>query len=202
VAKVGADGTDSTVPKAAPKSRDLVKAKSELALADKLLAAERAKKTPDFGGVRAAYDKVLGYKAGGEVDTRAKAGLELVSVLEAAAALESDLEAARLRRIEDVLTRQKVLWEESRKRDPLIGRFDARGVLERQGRAGQPTRYVLRWGPDLVCEVRCASGRYDLDLFAGYEIGMKGMLSYSDPDALLPERPVLQVGRIEVLSRR
>ena len=123
-------------------------------------------------------------------------------MLEAALSLESDLEAEKLRRTEQILTRQKRLWEESRQRDPLAGRFDARGVLVRQSRAGEAARYVLRWGPDQVCEVRCASGRYDLDLFAGNELGMMGALSYSEPDALLADRPVLEVGRIEVISKR
>jgi hypothetical protein len=61
---------------------------------------------------------------------------------------------------------------------------------------------VLRWGPELVCEVRCSSGKYDLALFASYELGLKGVLDYADETALLSERPVLEIGRIEVLSRR
>jgi len=200
-AKITEDGQDAAVAVAVPAGAAAA-ARKELNTADELLAAERAKPAPDFTVVKAAYKKVLDKSAGAEIDSRANAGLHLVEALEEAKALESDLEAAKQRRIEDVLSRQKRLWEESRQRDPMIGKYDARGVLERQGRAGEKIRYVLRWGPELVCEVRCASGRYDLDLFAGYELGLKGMLSYSEPDALLADRPVLEVGRIEVLSRR
>ena len=145
---------------------------------------------------------MLALGAGATFDRDARAGLKLLGAIQEAKALESDLESEKTRRTEDLLTRQRRIWEESRKRDPLIGRYDARGVLERKSRAGEPHRYVLRWGPDLVCEVRCESGRYDLDLFAGYELGLKGLLTYSSPDALLVERPVLEVGRIEVLKRR
>ena len=203
--KVGADGVDiapGSAPKVAVDKTSHAAARAELELADGLLATERLKPSPDFSAVRASYDKVLALKVAPEISSRAKAGLELVTVLEAALSLESDLEAEKLRRTEQILTRQKRLWEESRQRDPLAGRFDARGVLVRQSRAGEAARYVLRWGPDQVCEVRCASGRYDLDLFAGNELGMMGALSYSEPDALLADRPVLEVGRIEVLSRR
>ncbi|MDF1798845.1 MAG: hypothetical protein P1V81_06690 [Planctomycetota bacterium] len=192
----GAKPKPAAAPVASKEARELLDA------ADALLASEREKATPDFAAVRAAYDQVLALGAGATYDRDARAGLRLLGAIQEAKALESDLEAEKIRRTEDVLTRQRRIWEESRKRDPLIGRYDARGVLERKSRAGQPHRYVLRWGPDLVCEVRCESGRYDLDLFAGYELGLKGLLTYASPDALLVERPVLEVGRIEVLKRR
>lgn len=199
--RVDEAGQDVALRAEAPKAGS-AQVQKDLDAADALLEAERAKDAPDFAAIKAAYQGVLDQGVAPELSARATAGLKLVAALEKAKALESDLEAAKKRRIEDVLARQKRQWEESRQRDPMIGRYDARGVLERQGRAGQPTRYVLRWGPDLVCKVRCASGRYDLDLFAGYELGLKGLLSYSEPDALLADRPVLEVGRIEVLSRR
>jgi len=197
--KVAADET--TVPAPSEKSA-LAAGRAALDEADGQLAAERQKPAPNFSGVRATYEKVLAAKLAPELDARAKSSLELVTALEEASALLSDLEAQKQRRIEGILERQKRLWEESRQRDPLSGRFDARGVLVRQSRAGEPARYVLRWGPDLVCEVRCFSGRYDLDLFAGYELGMMGALSYTETDGLLEDRPVLEVGRIEVLSLR
>jgi len=187
-------------PAAAPASAK--QARELLDAADALLATEREKATPDFATVRASYEEVLALGAGATFDRDARAGLRLLGAIQEAKALESDLESEKTRRTEDLLTRQRRIWEESRQRDPLIGRYDARGVLERKSRAGEPHRYVLRWGPDLVCEVRCESGRYDLDLFAGYELGLKGLLTYSSPDALLVERPVLEVGRIEVLKRR
>ena len=176
-------------------------AKQLLADAEAMLATERERATPDLAGVRAAFEKVLAMDAGADIDKDARAGLVLVEAVAQAKALESDLEAEKTRRTEDILERQRRIWEESRQRDPLGGRYDARGVLERKSRAGEPHRYVLRWGPDLVCEVRCKSGRYDLDLYAGRELGISGLLTYGSPDALLDERPVLEVGRIEVLRR-
>jgi len=186
--------------KAAEAVVNRAEAEKLLADADAMLAAERSRATPDLAAVRAAYGKVLAMDAGAEIDRDAEAGLVLLEAVAEAKALESDLEAEKARRTEDILERQRRIWEESRERDPLAGRYDARGVLERKSRAGEPHRYVLRWGPDLVCEVRCASARYDLDLFAGRELGLVGELTYG-PGGLLDERPVLEVARLEVLRR-
>ena len=170
--------------------------------AEALLATERIKPTPDFGAVRSAFEAVVALDAGARWKRDAESGLQIVSALEEAVALKSDLEAEKVRRQEDLLERQRRAWEESRRLDPMIGKFDARGVLERRSRSGEPHRYILLWGPQEVCEVRCASGKYELDIFAGYEIGLKGLLEYAKPGALLEERPVLEVGKIEVISKR
>ena len=196
----GKPATGTGAP-AAPGNKEVQAAKM-FDQAEALLATERIKPTPDFGAVRVAFEAVVALDAGERWKRDAESGLKVVSALEEAVALKSDLEAEKVRRQEDLLERQRRAWEESRQRDPMIGKFDARGVLERRSRSGEPHRYILRWGPDEVCEVRCASGKYDLDIFAGYEIGLKGLLEYAKPGALLEERPVLEVGKIEVLSKR
>lgn len=203
--EVRADGTDAngSRPVVTPiTSERIAQARAALDKADSELVALRTQEAPDLSGVRAAYAQVAEAKVSTDLTARAQAGLAVVDAIESAKALESDLEAEKARRLESLMQKQRQMWEESRRRDPLGGRFDARGVLEVQARAGEEPRYVLRWGPDLVCEVRCSSGRYDLDLFASYELGLKGVLDYTDQTALLKERPVLDLARIEVLSRR
>mgnify|MGYP002628475720 CR=1 FL=1 len=201
--EIKSDGTDATPSLETPAlaTRE-TEAKELFDKAETLLATERIKGTPDFSGVRAAYEAVVALDAGSRWNRDAKSGLKTLTALEEAVALKSDLEAEKIRRNEDLLNRQREIWEETRQRDPMIGKFDARGVLERRSRSGEGHRYVLRWGPDEVCEVRCASDKYDLDMFAGYEIGISGLLEYAKPGALLDEKPVLEVGKIEVLSKR
>ena len=196
------DGTDAGTAAPQLTSTRIAQARAALDKADAELERLRGMESPDLSGVRAMYAQVVEANISSDLTARAGSGLTVIDAIEKAKALESDLEAEKARRLESLMKRQRELWEESRKRDPLGGRFDARGVLEIQARAGEEPRYVLRWGPELVCEVRCSSGRYDLDLFASYELGLKGVLDYTDQTALLKERPVLDLARIEVLSRR
>jgi hypothetical protein len=201
--KVKSDGADANGvdAKTAMATRES-EAEALFGKAEALLASERIKAVPDFSSVKATFEAVVALDAGARWERDAKSGLLIVAALEEAVALKSDLEAEKILRLEELLGRQRRIWEEGRKADPMIGKFDARGVLERRSRFGEGHRYVLRWGPNEVCEVRCASGKYDLDIFAGYELGLKGLLEYAKPGALLEEKPVLEVGQIEVLSKR
>ena len=206
--QVREDGTDlpaGSTPTQQPQAvttERIAQARLALDKADAQLANLRTTNNPDLSEVRAAYQMVVEANVSSDLTKRAEGGLAVVKAIEEANALASDLEAEKTRRLESLIARQRQLWEESRRRDPLGGRFYARGVLEIQARAGEAPHYVLRWGPELVCEVRCSSGKYDLALFASYELGLKGVLDYADETALLSERPVLEIGRIEVLSRR
>jgi hypothetical protein len=53
----------------------------------------------------------------------------------------------------------------------------------------------------LGAQIVCTSGRYDLDLFVGYEIGTRG-LDLQPVIAGGRSLPRIDVGRIEVLSGR
>ena len=195
--QVREDGTDlpaGSTPTQQPQAvttERIAQARLALDKADAQLANLRTTNNPDLSEVRAAYQMVVEANVSSDLTKRAEGGLAVVKAIEEANALASDLEAEKTRRLESLIARQRQLWEESRRRDPLGGRFDARGVLEIQARAGEAPHYVLRWGPELVCEVRCSSGKYDLALFASYELGLKGVLDYADETALLSERPVL-----------
>lgn len=195
-------GAKPVANKTTPKAAEIKLATKALDAADAKLDAARGLDAVDLSEESAVYERVAGQKLSAHLTLRAQTGLEMIEVLELAKGLQSDLETVKQRRVEDLLVRQKKQWEKSRQRDPLAGRFDARGVLERRSLAGEAHKYVLRWGPDLVCEVRLDSGRYELDRFAGYELGLTGKLDYTDASALLTERPVLTLRRIEILAKR
>lgn len=79
-------------------------------------------------------------------------------------------------------------------RDPMA-RFDGVGWLTREQPLGRPERFTLTKGGKLLFVVTCSSGRYDLALFDGAEIGIKGAKSSPSPDSVRE----LDVMRIEVL---
>jgi len=87
-----------------------------------------------------------------------------------------------------------------RRRDPLWGRFQTRGWLERQTQNGKSV-YLVRWGADFLAQVQCSSGRYPLELYNGLEIGVKGVpvrAAEGDSGAY----PLIDIDRIEVISAR
>jgi hypothetical protein len=197
-AREAAASTNGAAEHAGGPVRDAeVEAMKLLEEARELLAEQRRSGAGDFADVRQSYSRVLELAPGGVAGALARQGLDTVDALEAAASIRSELELERERRKEDLLTKQEEIWEKSRQKDPLYGHFDGRGVLERRGRAGEEPRYWLRWRGEDVYELTCATGRYDLDLFAGYEIGVHGSAATREESA-----PVLDVARIEVLSRR
>jgi hypothetical protein len=125
------------------------------------------------------------------------------------------------KKAEDARRREE--WERQQaqkdlRKDPLWGRFDARGWLEKADRSwfedqaraivhDEKTQdaYLLRWAGDVVAEVRCSSGRFDVALFEGFELGVNGTRIGESVRATTNEGDspiVLDVSRIEVLSGR
>ena len=174
-------------------------AQRELGAARGLLEAERAKETPDYAAVRTAYDAILARTSDGPVALQAQMDLEQIVALEQASVLSAELEEERRRRAEEVRRERERIIESSRRKDPLGSVFDARGVLVRRvGTEGVPS-YHLRFGGQITSEIICPSGRYDLDLFAGYEVGVKGQtLASVEPRPV----PVIAISRLEIIARR
>ncbi len=201
-------GAKAGAAAAAPLAEEKQAAVRALRDADDLFAAERLKATPDLDAVRAAYLEVLAVTETGATADLARGGVARVDALAEARALQAELEAERLRREEEAQRYQRELEQaRDRKQDPFSGRYAYRGWLERIASAdGTAPTYVVRFGGRHVVELVCSSGRYSLDDFSGFELGVRGALLREGSEA--PEGqagtilPSLDVGRIEVLSGR
>ncbi len=193
---------------AAPLAEEKQEAVRALRRADELFSTERLKDQPDLELVRTAYEEVLTVTDTGSTADLARSGLSRVDALAEARALQAELEAERIRR-EAEAERYRSELEEARARqqDPFAGRYSYRGWLERTpSKSGMAPTYTVRFGGREVVEVVCSSGRYDLDDFTDFEIGVRGAVlregvavPKGQAGTILPS---LDVGRIEVLSGR
>jgi hypothetical protein len=167
---------------------------AELAAANELYEKARTSANPDFGPAKAAYQKVLEIAPGSSSAAVASNGLEKIGLHEEIARIKADrvsLEADRAKRLAQA---EKDLRDASLSSDPLWGRFQARGWLEKDGE-----RWVIRWAGKVTSEVNCSSGRYDLALFQGFQLGITGALQRGASS----EGPArFDVRRIEVLDGR
>jgi hypothetical protein len=194
------------VEAAAPSGKDAV---SALRQAETLFAAEMAKddagSIPDYGAVRAAYEQVLALETEGPSAARARARLDEVGLRAEAYRLRHELELERARREAEARAARERM-EQAGDRDPFYGRFDSRGWLERRIEPGttEPV-WVLRWSGEDSAELVCFSGRYDLSVFEGYELGINGQM-LSGPIEASAGRAMraarFDVRRIEVISGR
>ncbi len=114
-----------------------------------------------------------------------------ITVAEDKAAKESEL-----RRIEDEQRnadlRNTATW----------GRFAARGWVETETIDGE-VRYFVRWDGERKVEIACASGRYNMAMFLGYQVGLSGQTRRAAAPMTLETPAVLgliDVSRIEVIA--
>ena len=179
------------------------RALAQLVSAQALFEEQKSLERPDFAAVRAAFVEVGVIHPGGDAARRAEDRLETLGALEEISVVQSELQQVRQDHDRAVLERQADAWEKSRRKDPLGQRFDGRGVLERRQVAGQAPRYVLHFGNEDLCEVLCTSGRYDLDLFSGFDVGLSGsFLRTVEASAGRDMLPVMDSERIRILARR
>lgn len=158
--------------------------------------AEREKDAPAYAPL-ADELRTLSLKTTGALRLEIDGELARLAALEEVAAVRAELERERQRREEELWRRERSVREASRSKDPLGSVFRARGVLLRNVSAAGEASYRLRFGGRDVCTLACTSGRYDLDLFAGYEIGVFGD-QLDGPDGA----PFVDVRRVEIVKRR
>lgn len=173
---------------------------TELAAANRLMDSTLAAGTVDYAKIYAAYQAVLAL--GPDAPTRSLIEerikrLDLHRDLERMRADFEDNNQNRQERLDDLRDQAD---RNQRKQDPLWGRFQTRGWLERHDRDGEKI-YLVRWGADFLAQVQCSSRRYELDLYSGFEIGVKG-IPVSSARAQAGSYPLIDVDRIEVLSAR
>jgi len=199
------------VPAAAPATKATAEARQVTDLmqtADARLRAERevdeAGGTPDYAGAIAAYEAVLKVSDGGPTADVARGRIRLAQSYAEAHALREELENEKAA-LDSALAKREEERTAARERDVYEGRFASRGWLESAPVLGGDPVWVLRWSGDRVAEVVCTSGRYDLSLFAGFEIGidgdvLRGPLLAADQSVARPQQ--VDVRRIEVLAGR
>ncbi len=174
-------------------------AKSELAKAQDELEKERSREAPDFARVRGLVEAVIERTPTGPTAIQARQTLLRIDALEEGAKLEAELQTVRADRAAKAMEEQRRVWSESRRKDPLGGVFASRGVLFRRKDVDGVPQYFLRFGGETVAELYCPSGRYDLELFAGFEVGVQGTPFLSEGERTTP---ALEISRLEVLRRR
>jgi hypothetical protein len=188
---------------------DSEQALEALKKADEVLARERKKDEqggiPNYAAAAEAYAEVLKISGEGAAAERASEGRKLAETRGEAYQLRRELEERRAAVAEATKEREEGM-RKAAERDAFEGRFDARGWLERRQLAGEtsPT-WLLRWAGDRSAELVCHSGRYDLSIFAGYEIGINGreVRGAIEPSPGIVSRPrQLDVSRIEVIAGR
>lgn len=207
-AGAGLDAADAVAPENA---LDPAAARSALARLRSRIDAEQAKRTPDLGtpdfrSLQAELQTLLGRTSDATVRAEVGRELERVAALADAAAMVQELERIKDQRDQATARQQRTLWEEGRRLDPLRSAFDVYGVLVRRiAGDGTPT-YTIEVRREVVAEVLCTSGRYDLDAFSGFEIGVKGRPIVVEAGVRRGQEalavPVLDAGRIAVLKRR
>jgi hypothetical protein len=160
---------------------------------------------PDYAAVIAAYEAVAALGPTGATADKLSSRLAEVRARQSAYEIRMELEAERDRRLREAQEAGDRI-REAGDRDPFFGRFDARGWLVPTYAKGQETpTYLLRWGGEDVAEVVCFSGRYDLAVFSGYELGVNGSQLRAAVEASAGRAwraPQIDVRRLEVLAGR
>lgn len=189
-------GTEAAVtPSGAP--ADVFAAMRE---ADALMDAEMKATAPDFLAMTAAYETVLAM--GPDAPTRhlVERRMNEISLARELSELKQQAASEKAQRERELRELHARIDRLSTERDPLWGRFVARGWLESQVVKGERV-YSIRFGSERVAEVRCLSGRYDLAQYVDFELGLRGM-SIAGSSTALDALPVIDIERIEVISAR
>lgn len=184
------------------KSEAMAKFDAALEAAVTRMEDERMQPAPDWAAVRALFAEAERLAPSGAERAQVRLGLQTLVPLEEASALRARLEDERARLSEAARTEQERVQAASREKDPLGGVYLVRGGLERvtEGAGESATRrYFVRFGTGAVAEIICVSGRYDLDLFVGYQVGVRGTELRPAVDDGLRH---IEVTRLEVIGRR
>ncbi|MBL8863569.1 MAG: hypothetical protein JNK02_16385 [Planctomycetes bacterium] len=190
-------GTPAAAPAAAaaPKA-DSASAQGAWEAAERAYESAKVAPVADWAAVRAQFQRYLDSNPSGAQAGTAKLRLEQIGYHEEIARLKSAAAMQESQRQKLLREAQAQLEEASLAQDPLWGRFQARGWLRRD--ESVPGRYVLQWAGRTAAEVTCGSGRYDLKLYEGAEIGIQGALTRAAGSVDRPMR--IDATRIEVIS--
>ena len=178
----------------------------DLDAARDLLREESKKDVPNIPAVRAMFMEFLAQSPPANLAKSARDSLVRIDALEEASQLVAEVKEQREQRRQEILGRQNDVIEAARIKDPLGEVLLSRGILFRRRENDQAPRYFLRFGRTTVAEVKCASGRYNLELFAGHQVGVQGIsteLAAAGLGQQLDSRvPLVDISRIELTQLR
>ena len=209
----GAPAAGTPAPAAAPapsQTQDNARATDLLRKADQLLAQERHREEqggqPNYAVVVGAFEEVLAVAPSGPTADIARGRIQLAKSYADAYQIRADLESQKVD-YEQKLKERDAKMAAAGERDVFEGRFAERGWLERRlapGGSGDPI-WVLHFAGGDAAELSCSSGRYDIELFTDFEIGVNGAVARGPlaGDLGAPARPrLIDVSSIEVISGR
>lgn len=157
-----------------------------------------------LGQIEAAYGKVLSLAPSGSHTYKlAQQQLERVTIQRSLADLRAEMAAAKEANTKRL---DELVLENSRaelKKTTSWGRFHARGWLEREEPTKDEPRFYLRWDGERKAEVVCGQGRYDLESYVGFQLGVQGHTRRPAQPASLngPAEPqVLDIYKLEVVA--
>lgn len=184
----------STKPDAAPAQGSPSQGSWEAA--ERAYDAAKTAEKPNWAAVRGQFERYLAQNPNGASASTAKLRLDQIGIHEEIARLKSDAALQEVERKKLLAIAQAQLDEASLSQDPLWGRFQARGWLRRD--ENEPGRFIVQWGGRTAAEVTCGSGRYDLALLAGAEIGIMGAMTRGAGSVDRPMR--IDATKIEIIS--
>jgi len=154
---------------------------------------------PRYAEAKAIYSAVLAKApSGSPVAISAKNGLIQADAYASIEELQRKLEKERVDRAQRESDRQAELDRRVSEDTPLKGRYDARGWVESRPLPDGGMGWYLRFGGKDSCRVECTSGRYDISMFEGYEVGVAGRMTNEAGAAQVS----CDMRSIEVLSGR
>ena len=166
---------------------------------------EQRRATPDYASLRAEAETLLSATEDATLKAEIARELERVTALDEAASMFQELQRIKDQQDQETARLQNSIWENGRRLDPLRSAFDHHGILVRRIAGDGTPRYTIEVRRKVVAELLCTSGRYDLDAFSGYEIGIRGrglVVEAAATEESEVDVPVLDVTRIAVLKRR
>jgi hypothetical protein len=168
---------------------------------DDLVRARRMMNSspPMYAEAKVLFTAVLSrVKSGSPLAVAAQNGMSQADAYMRIETIQRQLETDRATREREDAERAAELKRRKDEKTPLMGRYDARGWVESRKLSDGGTGWFLRFAGKESCAIQCSSGRYDISMFAGYEVGVVGRMM-NEPGA---GQTSCDLRSIEVLSGR
>ena len=146
---------------------------------DDLVRARRMMNSspPMYSEAKVLFAAVLSrVEPGSPLGIAAQNGMSQADAYMRIEALQRQLETDRATREREEAERAAELQRQKDEKTPLMGRYDARGWVESRKLPDGGTGWFLRFSGKATCTIQCTTGRYNLSMFDGYEVGVVGRM--------------------------